>query len=115
MIMGRTGVSLDPKTGARTRIPHGPVDDLNATYLWTGAELLAVDTTTERDGGGSHDRPGEAAVWNPTTRKWTRLPNAPLYGDDQSTTVWTGSEVLIWGMLSTRSGTPDTHTGIELS
>lgn len=113
-INGRTGLSLDPRTGARLRIPHGPVDDLGATYRWTGAALLAVNSTAERSGGGAPtDRPGEAAAWDPTTRAWTRLPSAPAAGG--SVVVWTGRSVIVWGELLTPKGNRVTATGMELS
>ena len=43
---------------------------------------------------------GSAAAWDPTSRRWTTLPSAPIgYLKDLaiSAEVWTGRELLIWG------------------
>ena len=103
------GWRLDPATGAWRTTPHGPVDDLRGRSLWTGGALLTYDTgtsVTRPDGTGDH--PGEGAVWNPVTNAWTRIADAPFVGTDGTSSVWTGSEVLEWGLLY---GSPDSAGG----
>lgn len=109
-----TGLRLDPSTSALSQIPHGPVDDAGPTDLWTGSALLAVDTRSQMGGPQGSLQPGAAAVWDPATGRWTRLPDAPLGGSNEGVVVWTGHSVLIWGTFyggrypATRSG------GLEL-
>lgn len=108
-----TGLMLDPATSATLPIRHGPVDDLNAEYVWTGDALLAFNTGTEASDANGHLYPGRAAAWDPTTNTWTRLPNAPLAGY-QTVAVWTGTSLLIWGDLFTpRGANPVATTGLE--
>jgi hypothetical protein len=96
MSTNRSGTLLDPDTSTPRVIPHGPADDLNPQYIWTGGALLAVNTDVETIGGGKGDKPGEAAVWDPITGDWTRLASASTAVVDPVIT-WTGASVLIWG------------------
>lgn len=89
---GLNGFSWNPHTTAWTAIPHGPVDDLNATSLWTGAALLDFNSSTS--GGPDNSVPGEAAAWDPASDAWTRLPDAPYAGNGVSA-VWTGDRLLM--------------------
>lgn len=62
--------------------------------VWTGRELLIHSPYTGRSVG---------AAYNPTTRTWRRLPPAPgviqnVEGGHHA--VWTGTEMLTWGMLN---------------
>jgi hypothetical protein len=98
-----SGLMLDPANGSTRPIRHGPVDDLNADYLWTGTALLAFNTSTEESGPHEHVYPGRAAAWDPATDRWTALPDAPLAGSD-TIAVWTGRTLLIWGELYTPRG-----------
>jgi ribosomal protein L39E len=65
--------------------------------VWTGRELLLY--------GAVHDRKGRpqaaGAAYNPTTRTWRRLPAGPgpvqvMEGGYKA--VWTGTEMLGWGL-----------------
>ena len=89
------------ETGGRwTRITHGPVDDLRGTSVWTGAALLTIDThATITTPDGTSIKAGAGAVWDPGTNTWIRLPDAPLTSNEAPSLVWTGSQVLIWGVL----------------
>lgn len=75
--------------------------------------LLAFNTGTELSGSGGHIYPGRAAAWDPTSNRWTGLPNAPLAGY-QTVAVWTGKSLLIWGQLVTPRGANHVATtGLE--
>ncbi|GAA1897967.1 hypothetical protein [Lapillicoccus jejuensis] len=104
-----TGLRLDPTSGARSNIPHGPVDDGNPTDLWTGTALLALDAR----GSSGSSWPGAAAVWDPATGGWARLPDAPLGGTD-GVVVWTGRSVLLWGTFSSGADPAGRTGGLEL-
>jgi hypothetical protein len=104
MAMGRSGMSFNPATGTRHKIPHGPVDDLEATYVYNDGLLFGVNTQVIESGPHVHHRPGEAALWNPATRTWTSLPRAPHAGYDDPVIVAAGSGLFVWGPMSGTSG-----------
>jgi len=113
--MNLAGVVLDPSNSSTRPIRHGPVDDLNAQYLWTGAALLAFNSGTETSDANGHVYPGRVAAWSPTTNTWTRLANAPFQAGEPFA-VWTGKELLIWGQLFTpRGGKPVADTGLTFA
>jgi hypothetical protein len=87
------GYLVDPRTLRLTRLPHGPLDDANPQYLWTGASIAALDFGTEI-GGSENVRPGDIAFWNPRTRRWTRGPGAPKTFSDMPA-VWAKSQLLV--------------------
>jgi hypothetical protein len=107
-----TGVLINPHDTSTQPVPHGPVDDLTPRYLWTGKSLLAYDSGTFTTAGGT-TYPGAAAVWDPRTRAWTRLPGAPMSSSTpgESLAVWTGTHLLIWGQLATTSHDGSTRHG----
>lgn len=108
-----SGVMLDPATSSTRPIRHGPVDDLHAQYLWTGAALLGFNTGTETSDANGQVYPGRAAAWDPIANTWMQLPNAPFFASEP-VAVWTGTSLLIWGQLDTpRGGNPTTSTGLE--
>jgi N-acetylneuraminic acid mutarotase len=99
LVQGTAGWRMDPATGKLTRLPHGPVDDLNTASIWTGAALLSFDASVTSTGGPDGPaQPGEAAVWDPVSDTWTRLPDAPMAGAG-SNAVWTGTHLIEWGLM----------------
>lgn len=115
LVMGTKGWRMDPSTGAFTRLPHGPMDDQNASSIWTGAALLSFDSSVTSTGGpGGPSHPGEAAVWDPVSNTWTRLPDAPLAGAG-SNVVWTGTHMIEWGLMCESPCDTATSTGGGLS
>jgi hypothetical protein len=118
IVLNRTGIVLNPADASTSVIPHGPVDDLDPTYLWTASALLAVNTGTFTSGPDGTSLPGEAAVWDPATDLWTRLPDSPDGVASSPAIVWTGTSLLIWGTFSLVSGTgsppPEQTGGLQL-
>lgn len=105
------GVAIDPQTGARTTIAGGPVST-GANYVWTGAALLGMNMSTRSEDSDHHVtlRPGDAAAWDPTTHRWTSLRGSDIRGNASgAVTVWTGHELLIWGVTKVH-GIPGTAT-----
>lgn len=75
-----------------TAIPHGPLDDLDPAVIWTGAEQISLNEGGEISGPHEHVRPGDVAIWNPATHRWTREPRASrLYN---TVPVWDGNDLL---------------------
>lgn len=106
---------FDPITNTWTRLTSGPIDNLGPTnYVWTGSTLIAFDTSATVNGPGVNTVQGQAAVWDPLTGVWTRLPAAPLFG--ASVAAWDGDELLAWGTLyapSDTGGVTSDTTGLQ--
>jgi hypothetical protein len=64
--------------------------------MWTGNSVLAYMTTTTITGSTHDHHPGETALWDPASRSWTSLPDAPPEVAPASA-VWTGRELLVLG------------------
>jgi hypothetical protein len=79
--------------GQWTGILRAPVPVSDAHLAWTGMEAVAV-------------APGAAAAWDPTTNDWRALapPPVELEGLDAGVSVWTGSELLVWGPAGSAGG-----------
>ncbi|WP_196073086.1 Kelch repeat-containing protein [Nakamurella alba] len=117
------GFLFDPATGASTDIAAGPWDDINQSFVWTGAALMSVNgTSIDASPDGQTNTTGLAATWDPTTDEWTELPPAPAWGP--AVQVWTGTSLLMWGPLLDPSATgwigtppttvsPDAPSGLE--
>lgn len=105
-----SGVRIDPRASTIRSLPHGPVSDLNASYVWTGAVVLGVGANAQVGSA----KPGDTAAWDPGTNAWTTLPRAPLAAYDP-VAVWTGTSLLVWGTLYApgRSTTSSATTGLQ--
>lgn len=91
-------------------VAHGPVDDLHGVSVWTGAALLTAGTTTSRSGPDGTARGGNGAAWDPTTGRWTRLPDAPQRPYLAADQVWTGTALLQVGSMTVP--TPPSSQGV---
>ncbi|HEX6844049.1 MAG TPA: hypothetical protein VF235_02930 [Actinomycetota bacterium] len=72
-----------------------------ATGVWADGEFLAFGRLSIRQAPYCRD---VAAAYDPATDAWRRLPGAPgpvgcFEGGDRA--VWTGDEVLLWGVTNT--------------
>jgi hypothetical protein len=76
-------------------LPAAPIAArTSAVSAWTGRQLLIWGG----DYGPQGDQlAGDGAAYDPTTRRWTKLPAAPISARTQMASVWTGSELFIWG------------------
>jgi hypothetical protein len=86
-----TGALYDPARDRWTPIAGGPAAarDLSGS-VWTGTELL---------GWGSRN---QVTAYDPSHDRWRVLPSAPLAtrggrGRFGAATVWTGSQMVVWG------------------
>lgn len=82
-------------SGRWSTLPAAPIAPRDgASVAWTGSELLVW-------GGFSGDQIqelyGDGAAFTPATGRWRLLPDSPLAPRMGQTTVWTGSQMLIWG------------------
>jgi hypothetical protein len=100
---GQHGELIDPDTGRTKQMTHGPLNDDDAKYLWTGNALIAYDTNPGTNiNAKTRTIPGDAALWNPNVNTWTRLAAAPTlsYDSGENATVWTGTHLITWGVFS---------------
>lgn len=80
-----------------TRLAPPPESRTDAVSVWTareGAVELFLWGGYTGYGGSAH---AEGFAWSPDTNDWRRLPDAPLAARSQAGSVFTGSEVIIWG------------------
>lgn len=75
----------NPATLALTRIPAGPLSELepgSLEFVWAGHAIIAVSTS------------GDLAMYDPATGRWSGLPARPDHPQPTSDSVWTGTELL---------------------
>ncbi|MBI2237769.1 MAG: hypothetical protein HYU54_04485 [Actinobacteria bacterium] len=79
-----------------TEVPLPPDVRDGAAFAWTGSELLAwggCDPAAEDD----CDRTADGFAFDPATRTWGSLPEAPVAGA-YAHGVWTGNEAIFLGL-----------------
>lgn len=89
-----TVVAYDPATDSWSELPASPHAFLGMTAVWTGTEIIVW-------GGepifGSGELVASGAAFNPTTRTWRMIPDAPIAGRRWHVAVWTGRVMIVWG------------------
>ena len=93
------GGRFDPATNTWTPLPTqgAPSPRFRHTTVWTGHEMLVWGGWGQQAADTSGN-PGDGARYDPATNTWAPLPTrgAPS-ARAWHTTVWTGSELLVWG------------------
>lgn len=89
------GFFANPVTLHRTPISAGPLGLAIPTFIWTGAAIIALNIGTIVEGPGHQIHPDDMALYNPATKRWSRLPTAPGRPGLSATPAWTGSELLM--------------------
>jgi hypothetical protein len=107
---GPTPTTTTQKVGTWQRLPAAPIP--TATYEFdrvsTGRELLLNGAV--HDGKGGLRAAG--AAYNPATRTWRKLPPGPDPAEAMEggyTAVWTGTEMLGWGLGLNAAYNPATN------
>ena len=76
-------------------LPPAPIAvRTGAASAWTGQQLLIWGGALGPQGD---QLASDGAAYDPATKRWTKLPTAPISARDQMASVWTGSELFIWG------------------
>jgi hypothetical protein len=103
----KTAGIYDPLANSWTvaTLAGAPAERKNHTAVWTGSEMLIWGGESLVAPVGSYLKNG--GKYNPTTNTWApiTLAGAPIARIDH-TAVWTGSEMLIWGGLSSSPNQP---------
>lgn len=90
------GLAVDLAPNSAVQMPDAPIEGRSgAAAVWTGSEMLVW-------GGagldGSAEQPmSDGAAFDPASGSWRLLPEAPIEGRAYSATVWTGTEMIVWG------------------
>jgi hypothetical protein len=106
-------------SGSWQRLPAAPLPSQSSGYAgaWTGSELLITGPHFTSAAGVPKGR-SVGAAYNPATRTWRTLPPAPgplqnMEGGYHA--VWTGRELLGWGMGLDAAYNPATNRWRHLS
>ena len=89
------GAAYDPAADKWTRLPKAPIKARSGhVAIWTGREMIlwggaGIGETTVAFNDG--------AAFNPATRQWRSISDAPLPPGSGYTAVWTGKLVLVYG------------------
>ena len=104
LVSGPTGDRPVATGGDLAQLPGGVTEALaetglngrsDASSVWTGRELLVWGGLTLK---GSENRwLADGAALDPVANGWRALPPAPIGPRSGAATVWTGSEMLVWG------------------
>jgi hypothetical protein len=82
------GYEFDPTTRIWRRLPDAPAAGANANAVWTGREAIFLFGVDGQLGGQAYD---------PATGAWRTITAAPIAHRGQAVSVWTGSELVVWG------------------
>ena len=90
------GFVYDARSRTWSPLPDTPLEGRSdPAFVWTGDELLIWGGRSE--GGGSNASFfADGAAYDPSSRTWRSLPDAPIDAR-ASFSVWTGSEFVVWG------------------
>ena len=86
---------ITPRVEGWQRLPAAPISGrFMPAAVWTGRQMLVAGGTIP---GAGSARLTDGAAYNPTTRRWQRIPDAPQAARGlASTAVWTGRQMLVW-------------------
>jgi hypothetical protein len=80
-----------------------PAHSYGHSTVWTGTELIVWGGYSSDNGVETPVNSG--AAYDPTTSTWRTIPDAPISGRAMHAAHWTGSEMIVWGGLSSDGST----------
>lgn len=101
-----------PGSGTWRLLPRAPIAPSGGlSSVWTGKEMLLFGRVTRQGKNGAFlGRTDVAAAYNPTGNSWRRLPSpGPTNGFMDTSAVWTGKEMLVWGQGTRKAFNPLTN------
>jgi N-acetylneuraminic acid mutarotase len=93
------GARYDPAADRWTSMAVGPlVGRQDATAVWTGNEVLVWGGYAGSNGPCASYKGycSDGARYDPTSDKWAAIPPSPLSLRSRHSSVWTGSEMIVW-------------------
>jgi hypothetical protein len=98
------GFSYDPAIDSWTAIPSAPIAGrLGMFTVWTGTELIVWGGSFRNPVGGPFN---DGAAYDPATKKWRVLADAPLGHKNAGVAAWTGSRMIVGGTWDSTDGDP---------
>ena len=96
-----TATSLDIANtlapGATELLPASPLAGrIDPMVVWSGSRMIVWGGSAPKPTGGEIPF-DDGAAYDPVTREWTALPAAPISARSNAASVWTGTEMIIWG------------------
>lgn len=102
-----TGASYDPALDRWEDLPPAPIGTRSEhSAVWTGEEVIFWGRSPE--GAGPRDGTAAGAAYQPDSKTWRVLPDAPISDRVAHQAVWSGKEMVIWGG---RKGNTRPHHG----
>ena len=90
------GAVFDVGRGAWEQITDGPLSARSdAAGVWTGTEFIVWGGRTGED-WPPHEL-GDGAAYDPVDDSWREIAPAPIDPNIPLVSVWTGSEMIVWG------------------
>lgn len=93
----RSGARYNPTTDtwSATEVANTPTPRFSHSAIWTGSEMIVFG------GEGNYHYLASGGRYDPTTNTWTKVkyvdPNPQLTRRSNTSSVWTGAEMVIWG------------------
>jgi hypothetical protein len=110
----RDGASYDPKTDTWKRIADAPMGGYAHTLVWTGQELIVWGGTDDAEAEGTLGFPRDflniGAAYDPVEDEWRELEASPLDPRGWHSAVWTGTEMIVWGGVTSPCTTSPCQT-----
>lgn len=93
----RDGAMYDPATHRWTLVPPAPIPARKgATAIWTGHEVVVFGGMGTGNIGWVPAQRTDGAIYNPTTRRWHRLPTSPIQFQAMHVNVaWNGTALVV--------------------
>lgn len=87
--------SLAP--GVAELLPASPLAGrIDPMAVWSGSRMIIWGGSVPKVPSGETPF-DDGAMYDPITKEWTSLPPAPISARSNAASVWTGTEMLIWG------------------
>src|SRR5207249_3979604 len=88
--------SYDPAADRWQAIPASPARSDYPAAVWSGTDVVSYAPFFVTAGKMAVNET-DTFDYEPTTRRWYRLPSSGLSARTGPRLVWTGSQILIWG------------------
>lgn len=92
LVFGGASGAAERASSGWSRLPDPPATRSWSARVWTGKRLLVW-------GGAEHNGsfPASGASYDAASRRWSRIPAAPIRGRGDPAAIWTGLKLLVWG------------------
>jgi hypothetical protein len=93
----RALLSYVPDANRWWRLSALPSGRFGSAVAWTGTKLLVWGGYESAAADGYPAVPPHGLLYEPSTGKWSPLPQAPLAGRYRPAGAWTGHSLIVWG------------------